>query len=517
MSSQSVGGNGNGPLAPENGHREPEKAPAIPGRALYSTLAWAGPRLARIGPLRRAAMGIAERRLDSWYESALDAGLRPPGVDSDRHAVGKAILHTLDRAIAEDRLCQSSFDKALSILIRGIIVNQGDWNAKGQFAAQYGYNPPDLLLISPTKTCNLRCIGCYADSGPTREKLTWQVFDRLLGEAHDLWGLRFFVISGGEPLSYRDEGKTLLDAVAKYSDCFFMMYTNGTLIDDRMAARIAELGNLMPAISLEGMKARTDQRRGDGVFDQIVAAMTRLRREKALFGASLTATRLNAEEVLSEEVVNFLFEEMGVLFAWLFHYMPIGRAYTLDLLPTPEQRLMLWTRTWELVRKRNYFIADFWDSGTASDGCISAGREGGYMAVDWNGSVMPCVFAPYSPVNLNAAYEQGRTLNDVWAEPFFAHLRSWQREYGYKRTLAQEGEHRNWILPCPIRDHHAEFRRIVLEDEPEPVDENAAQALLDPGYREGLEVYDRALAEIFDPLWAAEYMVRGARDRKFGT
>jgi MoaA/NifB/PqqE/SkfB family radical SAM enzyme len=516
MTSQTSGGNGHGSLAPQNGQHKAATAPAIPGRALYSTMAWAGPKLARVGPLRRAAMRLAERRMQAWYESALEAGLRPPGVDSDRYAAGRAIIHTMERAIAEDRLCKSSLDKALSILIRGILVNQGNWDAKVQFAAQYGYNPPDILLISPTKTCNLRCVGCYADSGPTREKLTWQVFDRLLGEAHDLWGLRFFVISGGEPLSYRDEGKTLLDAAEKYSDCFFMTYTNGTLIDDRMAARIAELGNLMPAISLEGMKARTDQRRGDGVFDQIVAAMTRLRREKALFGASLTATRLNAEEVLSDEVVNFLFEDMGILFSWLFHYMPIGRAYTLDLLPTPRQRLMLWTRTWQLMRERHYFIADFWDSGTASDGCIGAGREGGYMAVDWNGSVMPCVFAPYSPVNLNTAYEQGRTLNDVWAEPFFASLRGWQREYGYKRGMSEDGQHGNWIMPCPIRDHHMEFRQIVLEHEPDPVDENAAAALLDPAYREGMEQYDRDLAEIFDPLWESEYLVKGARDSKYG-
>jgi MoaA/NifB/PqqE/SkfB family radical SAM enzyme len=452
-----------------------------------------------------------ERKLRSWYEESLELGLRPPGVDADRYAMSQALMHTLERALAENRLGQSSLTKAMHILIGGILVGQGDWGAKRQFSAQFGVNPPDILLISPTKTCNLHCVGCYSDSGPTREKLTWPVLDRLVGEAHDLWGARFIVFSGGEPMAYRDEGKGLLDLAAKYSDCYFMMYTNGTLIDDRTAARIAEVGNLMPAISLEGMRARTDQRRGDGVFDQIVAAMTRLRREKALFGASLTATRLNSEEVLSDEVANFLFEEMGILFAWVFHYMPIGRSYTLDLLPTPQQRLMLWTRTWQLVRERKYFIADFWDSGTASDGCIAAGREGGYMAVDWNGSVMPCVFAPYSPVNLNKAYEQGRTLIDIWEEPFFANMRSWQRGYGYKKPVSADGKHGNWIMPCPIRDHHAEFRRIVLEHEPEPVDENAAAALLDPGYRQGMEEYDRALEKIFDPIWEAQYMVKYGR------
>jgi hypothetical protein len=32
-----------------------------------------------------------------------------------------------------------------------------------------------------------------------------------------------------------------------------------------------------------------------------------------------------------------------------------------------------------------------------------------------------------------------------------------------------------------------------------------------------MEAYDRALAELFDPIWESEYMVKGARDRKFGA
>ena len=35
------------------------------------------------------------------------------------------------------------------------------------------------------------------------------------------------------------------------------MYSNGTLIDDALARRLGELGNLSPVLSIEGMKART--------------------------------------------------------------------------------------------------------------------------------------------------------------------------------------------------------------------------------------------------------------------
>ena len=72
------------------------------------------------------------------------------------------------------------------------------------------------------------------------------------------------------------------------------------LIDDGVAKRMGELGNLSPALSVEGMREKTDARRGDGVFDKVLAAMERLKREGVIYGISLTATRKNAEEMLSD-------------------------------------------------------------------------------------------------------------------------------------------------------------------------------------------------------------------------
>jgi hypothetical protein len=234
--------------------------------------------------------------------------------------------------------------------------------------------------------------------------------------------------------------------------------------------------------------------------------MERLHREKVLFGISMTATRENSEHLLSDEVVDFYFHRMGALFGWLFHYMPIGRAYTLELLPTPEQRLWMWRRAWQLVYERHLFLADFWNSGTASLGCISAGHEGGYMTVDWNGKVSPCVFIPYSPLNIRDVYAHGKTLVDVWLHPFFARLRSWQDQYSNEKRYTKGSRHGNWMMPCPIRDHYDEFFEILREFGPEPVDENAREAMHDPAYRRGMIEYDRAVACLFDPIWKKKYM-----------
>jgi len=483
--------------------------------AMLEVASWGTRGLEYAGPARRALLRWMERRIRT---AAMDANrqLRHPGaVEADKVAMQLAVMNLADKALAGHRLSDASMRGLLKLLLIDVLVKRGDQTAKARFIAKHGCGPPDFLVISPGKACNLRCVGCYADAGPSREKLEWEVFDRLVTEAHDAWGMRFFVLTGGEPLSYRSEGLGVLDLAERHPDCFFMMYTNGTLITEEVARRMSELGNISPAISLEGGRESTDARRGKGTFDRILAAMERLRRERVLFGVSLTATRENADEILSDKVIDLCFEELGALYGWVFHYMPIGRAYTLELMATPEQRMQLWHRLWKLVRERRLLIADFWNSGTATNGCVAGGRPGGYLHIDWNGHVSPCVFVPYSPVNLNEAFAAGKTLDDIWAEPFFGGIRDWQRDYGYRENGEKTGEFGNWLTPCLIRDHHGDFQHLMKCHSPQAVNEDAAAAQDDEAYHKGLEVFDCQLAELADPVWTEQYLstVRKPRNR----
>ena len=103
----------------------------------------------------------------------------------------------------------------------------------------------------------------------------------------------------------------------------------------------------------------------------------------------------------------------------------------------------------------------------------------------------PCVFCPWSPVNLRDVYEAGGTLDDVWAHPFFAAIRRWQREYGYRESHEPCGETHDWIAPCLIRDHHADFERLVAPGGVLPTDADARAAQADPAWHEGLKQFDR--------------------------
>lgn len=488
-----------------------KKSPSFPSRkslalAIIDAIALIAPKLARIGPLRRYLAGIMEKRLRAKIQREIDTKVKPIKASEDRMEIGISVLRTIERSIGRGRLSQETIRKVLNVLASGIFINKGEPTARARFIEQYKTRPPEILLICPTKGCNLRCKGCYADSASDFEKLSWPTLNRLLQEARDMWGARFIALTGGEPLAYHDQGKDILDLVERHPDYFFLMYTNGTLIDDKVAKRMGKLGNIIPAISVEGLQESTDQRRGEGIFDKIVSAMERLRREKVFFGISMTATRKNAEEILSDDVTNFYFDEMDALLAWVFHYMPIGRAITLDLMPTPEQRLWMWRRCWQLIKERNLFIVDFWNGGTMADGCISAGRAGGYLCINWNGHVTSCAFMPYSPVNINEAYAQGKTLMDVWSHPFFIRIRDWQREYGYDKNFAEDRDFKNWIMPCPIRDHYDKFFQMQREFQLKPVDENAREALLDPEYREGMKKYNQEVAALLDPIWRTEYL-----------
>ena len=72
----------------------------------------------------------------------------------------------------------------------------------------------------------------------------------------------------------------MFDIWAKHDDCYFQVYTNGTLITDEVADRLVELGNVAPMISIEGTPEETDFRRGPGMYDKIIETYRRLRKKE---------------------------------------------------------------------------------------------------------------------------------------------------------------------------------------------------------------------------------------------
>ncbi|UCG42085.1 MAG: radical SAM protein [candidate division WOR-3 bacterium] len=363
---------------------------------------------------------------------------------------------------------------------------------------------PGFLVISPGKACNLRCPDCYANSATEMNALDYEVLSRIVQEAKEKWSIRFFTVTGGEPLFYRSKGKGVLDLCAENQDCMFLMYTNGFLINRKVAESMAEVGNITPAVSVEGMRERTDARRGQGAFDKVLAAIREMHRAGVPFGLSLTASSRNSDELLDDEFVDFFFRKQRAAYAWMFHYMPMGRNPDPDSMPTPEQRMRLWKRSWELMRERRIMVVDFWTEGTVSFGCISGGRPGGYFAIDWNGDISPCVFFPYAAANINDIYSSRGSLTDVLKTPLFRAVREWQEGYGYRqKDLTPETD---WLRPCPIRDHYPDALEMIRRTGAWPTDSAPEGALESLEYQEKMSDYGRRLAETTRDIWCSCYL-----------
>ena len=445
--------------------------------------------------LRALALREAKAQFYDYFVTSNEEKL-PQGLQEIRYKLIINLLGTIDRAFSEERISETVCRSLIGNLVGQTIMGEKER------LERLGFIPPTFLTISPTQKCNLQCKGCYAASSEgSSSTLNFDHFDRIISEARDLWDTHFTVISGGEPLLYRDGKKGLFDILEKHRDNYFMMYTNGTLITPEVASRMAELGNITPAVSIEGFEKETDDRRGRGTFKMVERAMENLRNAGVPFGVSITATRENARLVLSDELIQHYFEERGAFYGWVFQYMPIGRSYTLDLMITPDQRLELFHREQEVVNNRGLFLVDFWNGGPYSTGCISAGRR--YFYIDWNGNIAPCVFFPYYLENVYSLYREGKTLNDIFFSPFFKSIREWQEEYGSVKSPDNLG---NFITPCLIRDHYDEAYEIMKRFQVKPMDIHAENAFRDPDYRRKMSEYGKVVKSMTQAIWENEFI-----------
>jgi MoaA/NifB/PqqE/SkfB family radical SAM enzyme len=348
-----------------------------------------------------------------------------------------------------------------------------------EFAKKYGFNAPNLLVMSPTMKCNLRCFGCYAWQYSKKDDLPYDVCNRIIDEANDI-GLYFFVITGGEPF-YWDH---IFDFLERHNDSFFQIYTNGTLIDEKAAKKLAELGNAIPCISVEGFKKETEARRGKGTWDKIMSAMDNLANNGVLFGYSVTATRSNNDLVVSDEFIDF-FVKKGAFIGWYFNYVPIGREPDLDLMPTPEQRDYRRARILEIRRKNEIVVADFWNDGHLVNGCMAGGKN--YLHVNVNGDVEPCVFIHYAGNNIKE-----NSLVEILNSDFFRAFR--------KRQPYTE----NHLRPCAIIDNPKVLRDIVAETGAYPTHKGAETII--GCLAKPLDRYAEEYKKIADVAWKRDYL-----------
>lgn len=256
--------------------------------------------------------------------------------------------------------------------------------AVGQFRRrqQRGELFPPFLFLSLTNACNLRCRGCWITAHGRPQSLSPEQVDRIIASGKSR-GMYFYTLLGGEPLLYPD----LEGLLRRHSDCYFQIITNGLLVDEGWACRLAELGNVTPLVSLDGLGEENDQRRGQGTSEAILAAMDRLRRRRLFFGAAATVTAANFEQVTADQYVAEMIRR-GAMYLWYYVYRPMGPTSPAGWCLDQERMVRLRRRLLELRRRHPILIVDtYWD---AEGRAVCPAAVGLGFHIGPSGSIEPC-------------------------------------------------------------------------------------------------------------------------------
>jgi sulfatase maturation enzyme AslB (radical SAM superfamily) len=150
-----------------------------------------------------------------------------------------------------------------------------------------------VVVWNVTRTCNLRCIHCYAEAenveypGELSTEQALAVVDDLAD-----FGVPVILFSGGEPLLRED--LFALAARARDRGIRCVLSTNATLIDTDTARRLKDAGFSYIGVSIDGIDDAHDRMRGKrGAFGAALEGLRRCREAGLRRGLRFTLTRLN--------------------------------------------------------------------------------------------------------------------------------------------------------------------------------------------------------------------------------
>lgn len=338
---------------------------------------------------------------------------------------------------AKSLICDLNEDAVMKLIPPALNVAINSYDVRMAAIEKYGCNVPWAILMDPTAACNLKCTGCWAAEYGHESSLSYDDLARIIRQGKEL-GTYMYLYTGGEPTIRRAD---IMRLCRENPDCIFMSFTNGTLIDDSFADEIGEVGNFLPAFSIEGYEEENDFRRGNGTFQKCTAAMQRLKDRGLPFGASLCYTSKNTDVLSSDEYMDWLIEK-GCKFAWFFTYMPTGNGAVTELMVSPEQRAEMFRKVREWRKTKSIFTMDFWNDGEYVQGCIAGGRH--YFHINSNGDCEPCAFVHYSNVNIKEC-----SVLEALQSPIFM---------AYKKN---QPFNNNMLRPCPVLDNPGAISKMV--------------------------------------------------------
>ena len=183
---------------------------------------------------------------------------------------------------------------------------------------------PKWIAWEVTGRCNLNCIHCRASSSMVSHDtdFTTEEAKKLIDDITSFCS-PVLVLSGGEPLLRKD-----LFEIAKYGTgkgLRMCIATNGSLVTDKICAKMKESGIKIVSLSLDGSTAAVhdDFRQQSGAFDATLRAAENFRRNGIQFIVNSSFAKRNQKDIPN---VYRLAKEIGAHAWYMFMIVPTGRG-----------------------------------------------------------------------------------------------------------------------------------------------------------------------------------------------
>ncbi len=318
----------------------------------------------------------------------------------------------------------------------------GAGQAAKAYEARTGIKPPKIIAWEITRRCNLACAHCRAaahcEAYPGELSL-----DECKAVMDDIASITdpILILTGGEPLMRPDIWDIIDYAFEK--GLHPVIGTNGTLIDDEMAAKIAEHGIPKVSVSLDFPTAKgQDAFRGaQGAFDQTMAGIANLRAHGVKVQINSTITKMNANLV---DDLHDMAQSVGASDFHPFLLVPTGRGEDLmnvELSPEEYEEVLTWAYERQKTSPMNFKPTDapqyfrIMHQRAAAEGvkltgplAHSRGCLGGisFAFISHVGDVQPC---GYFDMQLGNVLE--KPFSQIWtSSPVFDDLRHYDRLKG---------------------------------------------------------------------------------------
>jgi SynChlorMet cassette radical SAM/SPASM protein ScmE len=213
---------------------------------------------------------------------------------------------------------------------------------------------PSVVFWNVTNQCNLSCKHCIKSSieSASNELSTTEAVD-LVSQMSNV-GVLKVVITGGEPFTRKDIFTIIQELVV--NKILILLLSNGTLITEEIASKIAAHGVRDISVSLEGSKPEiNDCIRGAGSFEQALKGISNLQKYGLEVLMQVTVNKKNYRDL---SAIVQLAQELGIKQVAFQILDPWGRAHDneIELLPSKKENIFIAEKIMSMSEKYGDFI-----------------------------------------------------------------------------------------------------------------------------------------------------------------